>query len=463
MIYKLSDLIGIDGVKKLIDNFRKISGLGVALRELDGTCINEYNWRGICRDFDHCNSPDTHRRRFCIESLCSQLREYKQHTIFECRHRIYHAITPIIVGGRHRGDLLTGQFFLEKPDPDFYRAKAVFFGFDEKRYLEAIRTIEVIPRERITVILDYLSELAAVLGELSRKQIKYKEALKELGQKDLRIGNHIKELEHFYRTIPLGLCLCDSSYRILRVNRAFTQTWGKEPEECLNERISRVMPGISEVVQSCIEKVFKFGCPLLGVEFQGGGKDKTGSDRVWLSSYYPVTMPNGIGGAGIIIHEITDRKKFERELVALNRHLKVEQEILHAKNSALKELIDHFEEDKKRIKQQIQSNIDRVAMPVLNNLQSRIDPVHRQLLNLLEESLLDIAAPSINNLERLYSKLSPREVEICNLIRNGLTSKEIGETLCISEKTVKQQRYNVRRKLEIRNKRVNLTSYLRSP
>ena len=54
--------------------------------------------------------------------------------------------------------------------------------------------------------------------------------------------------------------------------------------------------------------------------------------------------------------------------------------------------------------------------------------------------------------------LTPRESEIVKLIAEGNTSKEIGELLVISEKTVERHRANILEKLGMRD-RVDLTRY----
>jgi len=58
----------------------------------------------------------------------------------------------------------------------------------------------------------------------------------------------------------------------------------------------------------------------------------------------------------------------------------------------------------------------------------------------------------------LADPLSPRETEIVKLIAEGLTSREIGGLLHISEKTVERHRSNVLEKLGLRD-RVALTRY----
>lgn len=53
--------------------------------------------------------------------------------------------------------------------------------------------------------------------------------------------------------------------------------------------------------------------------------------------------------------------------------------------------------------------------------------------------------------ERNVNVLSARELQIINYIRNGLSSKEIAQTSFISVKTVEVHRYNILKKLNLKN------------
>lgn len=53
--------------------------------------------------------------------------------------------------------------------------------------------------------------------------------------------------------------------------------------------------------------------------------------------------------------------------------------------------------------------------------------------------------------ESSTTRLSAREIEIASLIKSGLSSKEIGERLSISAKTVEIHRHNIFRKLDVSN------------
>jgi len=64
------------------------------------------------------------------------------------------------------------------------------------------------------------------------------------------------------------------------------------------------------------------------------------------------------------------------------------------------------------------------------------------------------------SLSSKHLNLTPKEIKVANLIKQGMTSKEICEILGSSEKVVAFHRQNIRRKLGLLNKKVNLKSYL---
>ncbi len=159
--------------------------------------------------------------------------------------------------------------------------------------------------------------------------------------------------------------------------------------------------------------------------------------------------------------EMRVRERTE-ELAETNEELRVEHEALQQKNIALQEILNQIEAGKRQMASQIQSNVDRIILPILNTLEGKISQSGKHYISLLRSSLSEITSPFIDSLETRFSKLTPREVEICNMVKNGLTCKDIANTLSISVQTVLKQRATIRKKLGISNKKVNLSSYLMS-
>jgi DNA-binding CsgD family transcriptional regulator len=80
----------------------------------------------------------------------------------------------------------------------------------------------------------------------------------------------------------------------------------------------------------------------------------------------------------------------------------------------------------------------------------------------LKTSLEEITAPFTSQVLTHLRALTPTEVNICNMIRNGMRTKEIAQLRGVSTATINRHREHIRRKLNITNRQVNLASYLQS-
>jgi DNA-binding CsgD family transcriptional regulator len=83
-------------------------------------------------------------------------------------------------------------------------------------------------------------------------------------------------------------------------------------------------------------------------------------------------------------------------------------------------------------------------------------------LSILESNLKDIVSPFLRGLSAQNTGLTPREIEVADLIRIGKTSKEIAELLNLSTRAIEFHRENIRAKLGLKNKPANLRSHLMS-
>jgi DNA-binding CsgD family transcriptional regulator len=140
----------------------------------------------------------------------------------------------------------------------------------------------------------------------------------------------------------------------------------------------------------------------------------------------------------------------------------VEREALREANATLKTILSRIEEEKLKIHKDIQSNVQKVLLPIIYALQTEIPKPQRKYVELLRDNLVEITSPFINQLTEKYRSLTPTEIAICNMIRTGLRSKEIAEIRGVSTATISRHRERIRRKLAIANKDVNLTSYLQT-
>ena len=107
-------------------------------------------------------------------------------------------------------------------------------------------------------------------------------------------------------------------------------------------------------------------------------------------------------------------------------------------------------------------NVKELVEPYLEKLKiSNLNDKQKSYLNIMHANLNDIISPFANKLTSKYSKLTPKEIQIANLVKHGKTTKEIGDLLNLSPQTIESHRKNIRTKLGIKKKRSNLRTHLR--
>lgn len=104
--------------------------------------------------------------------------------------------------------------------------------------------------------------------------------------------------------------------------------------------------------------------------------------------------------------------------------------------------------------------LERIVMPLLLKLKSRVGPDARMYLDLLERCIFRATSHRGPVLKGSYDLLTPREAEVCNMIRCGLSTKEIASIQGVTEGAIRYHRKNVRRKLGIANTEIHLSNHL---
>jgi len=95
-------------------------------------------------------------------------------------------------------------------------------------------------------------------------------------------------------------------------------------------------------------------------------------------------------------------------------------------------------------------------------LESGVKGRERTMLEIVQERLREIISPFLNRFSSLHEFLTPQEIQVANMVREGRTSKEIADVLMISVSGVDFHRKQIRRKLQLSGSGKNLRSYLLS-
>jgi PAS domain S-box-containing protein len=185
---------------------------------------------------------------------------------------------------------------------------------------------------------------------------------------------------------------------------------------------------------------------------------------VFDSSIYPVFNERGkVVQLAIFGKDITERKRSEQMLKKSEEDLRIKSNRFEEMNTALKILLDNRVEDQREFEERILANVKHLVLPYLGKMRKHLtDEKLKAYLQILETNLSNIISPFSQKLSSKYMYLTTTEIEVANLVKEGQNSKDISKMLGTSYKTIQNHRVNIRKKLGITKKPVNLRTYLSS-
>jgi DNA-binding CsgD family transcriptional regulator len=166
----------------------------------------------------------------------------------------------------------------------------------------------------------------------------------------------------------------------------------------------------------------------------------------------------------IVSHEdITPIMQAQVNLRKKEEELLQQKKMLEESNVALRVLLDHREKDRQNLEENVLANVRKLVVPYVEELNYRkLDDRGKNLVDIIQQRLKEIVSPFLNRLTSLNRLLTPREIDVAALVREGKTSKEIAELLTISVSGVDFHRKQIRKKIGLTNEKSNLRSYLLS-
>ena len=182
--------------------------------------------------------------------------------------------------------------------------------------------------------------------------------------------------------------------------------------------------------------------------------------------YYMRAIRMQYDGPGLVIvsHEdITALKLAEEALKRHEKELEDQKQKLEDTNIALKVLLDRRSVDRKDFEQQVLANIKETVFPFIQKLKNTpLKSKEKALVEMIDANLNQIISPFLQKMAALEIFLTPQEMQVASLVKEGKTSKEIADVMTISEATVHFHRKNLRTKLGLKKKQTNLRTYLLS-
>lgn len=356
----------------------------------------------------------------------------------------------------HRAVSLEPFGYLPKPfrDRDLKAAveMALYKARLDDRRKQAEKELKIAHAELEIRVRDRTAELVEANRILQQQMEELKEAEKALIRS-----------EEKYRTIVdtahEGVWLLDGNFRAIYVNRRMTQMFGRPREDFIGKGIHDFIDKDSIAhAQQFFQGIITGKSARNDIRFRRhDGKD------IWtIVSGSPLYGDDGdFQGVLAMVVDISRRVEAERELLKKERELERQARKLEEANIGLKVLIQHREEEKSASEKQLINSVEKLLSPLINRMKgTKLDPRQEAYLSVLESNLAEITSRYAGRLSSRFLTLTPSELEIAGMIRSGSTSAEIARLLNISENGVEFHRKNIRSKLGLKHKKINLRTYL---
>jgi PAS domain S-box-containing protein len=254
--------------------------------------------------------------------------------------------------------------------------------------------------------------------------------------------------------------LAERNGTVLAANTRMAERFGKSPEEFKGLNIYSLMP--SEAVglrKSKAQEMLRTKLPLNYTEERMG--------HFFDCNLFPILNNDGsVKSFTVFVQDVTERFKCEEALRKAGKELEhqVNEKTfelqdkttnLQEVNTALRVLLNKRDEDKKELEKKVLLNVREMIEPYLDKLK-------KTNLGIIESNLNDIISPFVCGMSINLLNFTPTELQVANLVKRGKTTKEIASILNLSAKTIEFHRDNIRKKLGIKNRKINLRTHLLS-
>jgi len=263
------------------------------------------------------------------------------------------------------------------------------------------------------------------------------------------------ETEYRYHVLfdhsPMGVIHYDTDFHIIDCNEAAAAILGTTREHVVDFDLKRLedrstIPALTAPFEGNV-----------GV-FEGFYRTTTTRTELWMAlRTAPLYGSDGtIDGGVALIEDISNR-------VQTQQALEIETRSLAETNTALKVLYDQVETNRQEFQSDVFFNVKQLILPYIEKLRvCRTDNDRDTCLQVLETNLHNIVSPFLREMTMGHYSLTPKELHVATLVKEGKTNKEIADLLHLSKRSVEFHRDNIREKCGLKNKKANLRSFLLS-
>lgn len=305
------------------------------------------------------------------------------------------------------------------------------------------------------------------MGQLTieKLELKHKELISRSFSDPL--PKNANEWKHLVKSrlidhLPVGVAILDENFILQDCNKTYGDYGGRHSmmgiDKALGKSIFEYMPGIQHSAGEVLKDTVHFGTTKIEIDRKIRLTIKNHEKNTyWDANLIALTQKNNrVDGLVIFCLDTTEQK--ELESFSANQ-----QKTIDELKTVIRVLNELRIEDKIEIVENVYKNTSNIILPLVNRL--RISPLtSRQevLVTSIENNLKTLTSDFSSQLASFEYNLTQKEILIAGLIKEGKTSKEIAEILNIACTTIDFHRNNIRKKIGINKKSIDLRSFLLS-
>ena len=289
-----------------------------------------------------------------------------------------------------------------------------------------------------------------------RELREHRNSLEQLvAERTLALVNQVRFQQNLIDSIPVPVYFKDNTLHYLGCNKAFAKALGCSREDIIGKTESEIMePDQVRIHQHHDLQLLHTGATE-SYEVTSTYPDGNKHDLLVFKSLYH-DKDGTVGGLVGTNLDITEKNKAQVQT-------ELHAEELENTNTALRVLLKQVNENKTEMESKVLDNFTRLVNPYLDLLEENLAKTPQwEYVRVIRENIKKITSSFSLNLSSSYLGLSPREIQVADLVRQGRANKEAARILNISINAVEFHRNNLRKKLGLQNKKINLRTYLLS-
>ena len=314
MKYQFSDLVDVGKLNNLLQSFHNITGIPLAITDVEGCVLVAAGWQEICTEFHRKNQKTEAKCRESDAYINNCVAEGKPYAWYMCPNGLIDAGAPIIIDGMHLATVFHGQVLLGKPDKEFFEAQAERYGFDKEAYLAAADKIPFSNTEKIEGIMRCFIELAEMIAGMGIDK------LKQMEQSSRAAVKSDEQIYRIFNSTPnVAIQGVDENGNITFWNNVSEKIYGFSRDEAIGKKLEELLFGAegTGVLTAALKDVSRTN--KLSGPTEWTMRHKLGYEVFIYSTMFPVNWSEDRREFICMDVDITEKKNFAKELERLDR------------------------------------------------------------------------------------------------------------------------------------------------